>query len=96
MRESANKGVLVASELREYRLNGAELDYLTELAKTDEVVANVLKMAEGRSLRMDRATSEKLRVRLNDRLVRFGFEADYSLTEEGRRIEDLIDKFFFP
>lgn len=37
---------------------------------------------------------EELRIKLEDRLQSVGFDENYNLTEEGKMVEDLIDRFF--
>ncbi len=44
---------------------------------------------------LDLETVEKFREHLTVQLARIGFDGDYSLTNEGAILEDLIDKLHF-
>jgi len=46
-----------------------------------------------RVLTVSRAVAEQFRASFTDRLARVGFDSQYELTEEGRLLEDLIDRF---
>ncbi len=45
-------------------------------------------------LSTSREIAEEFRDAFTDRLARYGFDAQYELTEEGKLLEDLIDRFF--
>lgn len=38
--------------------------------------------------------AERLRAHLTELLAKVGFGSDYRLTEEGRKLEELIDRFY--
>ncbi len=45
-------------------------------------------------LRIARDNAETFRSLFTDRLARVGFDSNYEVTDEGRLLEDLIDRFF--
>ena len=54
-----------------------------------------VKDGENRILSIDKGTAERFRSAFTEKLALSGFDSDYGLNDEGRRLENLIDKFFF-
>jgi hypothetical protein len=86
-------------ERHEFQLSAAEFKYLKELTSRDESVAYLLGSKEGTdgrkvTIRLSRAEAEQLRDHLTTRLAAVGFDESYLPNEEGRMLEELIDRFF--
>jgi hypothetical protein len=85
----------------QFHLSERELDYLKRLFAHYHRLARLITHEQatyGRRLTIVqvRAEAEKLRGALTERLAIAGFDEDYALTEEGRQLEDLIDRFYIP
>jgi hypothetical protein len=86
-------------ENHEFQVSAQELDYLKQLVSHDYTLAGLLiskKVANGHkiTIRLGRAEAEQLRDYLTTRLSRVGFNKDYSPNEQGRLLENLIDRFY--
>jgi hypothetical protein len=58
-------------------------------------VRRALPLAEGRYLlEIPSGRREEVRDALTEALARIGFKSNYELTQQGRILEDLIDRFF--
>lgn len=89
------------AEPNEFRLSAAEFAFLSQIVLGDKSAADLLKNHELRQggqavVRLTRTETEQLREFLTVRLAIVGFQGDYSLTEQGRILEELIDRFFVP
>lgn len=86
---------------REFQVSAEELEYLKQLASLDESLAGLLRSKEGApgrrmTIRLSRAEAERLSNCLTEQLAMVGFDENYSLNEQGRILEDLIDRFYLP
>lgn len=84
-----------------FSLSADEWQYLQRLTARDEMLASWLgpwanTHSERHSITLSRAEADTLRERLTTQLALIGFDENYEPTEEGRIIEDLIDKLFIP
>ena len=81
------------------QLSAVEFDYLFHLASCDEWLAGLLNLhkgAQGRGavIRLSRAEIEQLRDYLTTKLALVGFDENYAPNEQGRILEQLIDRFY--
>ena len=88
-------------DTREFVISTEELEFLRRLGSNDETLAKLLKSAEAIrggnfGVQLDRANAEKVRTSLTELLAKAGFEEDYSLTNQGEMLEELIDRFYIP
>ena len=82
-------------------LSDEELTYLTAGAWLPISLATVLRSADVRTgdrhrLSMSRGEAEVLRSTFTERLAAIGFDTEYAVNDEGRMLEDLIDRFYVP
>jgi hypothetical protein len=82
-----------------FKVSPHEVNYLKLLASHDPSLCGPLRIQSGEEGRkstiyLSRAEAEQLRGYLTDRLPVVGFDKDYSLTEEGQILQELIDRFF--
>ena len=89
------------AERNEFRLSAAEFASLSQVMSDDRSAADLLKNRELRTngdtiVRLTKVESEQLREFLTVCLATVGFKGDYSLTEQGRILEELINRFFVP
>lgn len=85
------------NEVHSFQLSADEFRYLEQLL-SDHALADQLRVEEGPpsrrvNVRLNCAEAEQLRDYLTRRLAAVGFDQNYSPNEEGRRLEDLIDRF---
>ena len=85
----------------EFPVSADEFEYLRRLVSHDESLAGLLRIREGApgrraTIRLSRAEAEQLREYLTIQLAADGLNRDYSPNEQGRILEDLIDRFFIP
>lgn len=85
----------------EFQISANELDYLKQIVSDDESLTRLLTnrgATRGNkvSIPLECADAERLRAYLTERLATFGFQKDYSLTEQGQMLEELIDRFYLP
>lgn len=83
---------------REFRVSVLELEYLERLLSHEQSLAGALRFQEGTPDRkptvlLTRAGAEQLREYLTRALAAIGFDEDYSPNENGKMLEDLIDRF---
>ncbi|MCX6892119.1 MAG: hypothetical protein NTX51_11425 [Verrucomicrobia bacterium] len=83
----------------EFHVSEEQLHCLRRIFSGQEPFASLLIQdgsADGRRpvVRLSRGDAERLRQRLTEELARVGFDKDYTLTPQGRLLEELIDKFF--
>ena len=83
----------------EFRVANDEVEYLKQLALSDQLVATMLKFEEGSHggkalVRLDRGEVESVRHYLTVQLAKSGFDENYDLNEQGRMLENLIDRFY--
>jgi hypothetical protein len=88
-------------ETGEFKVSAGELECLKQLVSHDESLAGLLRFHEGapgRSLtiRLSRAEAEQLRDSLTTQLAAVGFDQNDSPNEQGRMLEELIDRFYVP
>jgi hypothetical protein len=81
------------------QLSRSEVEYLRQasflpLHLAEIVRSGVCASDESLSLHVSREVAEGFRSALTDRLAKAGFGVDYELTDEGRLLEDLIDRFY--
>jgi hypothetical protein len=91
--------IQIMEERHEFRLSAKEFKYLKELASRDKSVANLLGLQEGTderrvTIRLSRAEAEQLRESLTTQLAAVGFDENYLPNEQGRILEELIDRFY--
>jgi len=91
----------MSAEHNEFRLSAAEFSFLSQTVSGEKPLSDLLKNHELRQsgqtvVRLSRMECEQLREFLTVRLASIGFQGDYSLTEQGRTLEELIDRFFVP
>jgi hypothetical protein len=82
----------------EFHVSAEELAYIEQLASGDESLAGLLRSKErahGRkvTIRLGHAEAEQLRDYLTKQLAAVGFDRNYSPNEQGRMLENLIDRF---
>jgi hypothetical protein len=89
---------VMTDDNREFQMSSKEVEYLKQLALRDESFVTMLRFQEGPHgrviLQLSRAEAAKLRDYLGTQLAMFGFDENYSPTEQGTMLERLIDKFF--
>ena len=82
---------------RPITLTVTHLRYLKEAAYLPESLARIVREASQTGdqalLIMPGETAEEFRSAFTERLAEVGFDAGYGLTDEGRLLEDLIDRF---
>lgn len=81
------------------RLSRDEVEYLRQASFLPSYLEEIVRSAEPASersffLRVSRDAAEGFRSAFTDRLAKVGFGVDYELTDEGRLLEDLIDRFY--
>lgn len=86
-------------EKHEFQISGAELAYLSELASERQWVSELFKKCDSANgnkfiVWADRVEAERLRDYLTEQLAVVGFDENYSLTQQGQMLEDLIDRFY--
>lgn len=86
-------------EIYEFKLSRNEADYLKQLVSHDESLIRLMKFHDGERsaklfIRLTRSQATQLREFLMSRMDLVGFDENYEPNEEGRMLEDLIDRFF--
>ena len=81
------------------RLSRDEVEYLRQASFLPSYLVEIVRSAESASersffLRVSRDAADGFRSAFTDRLAKVGFGVDYELTDEGRLLEDLIDRFY--
>jgi hypothetical protein len=81
------------------RLSAREVMFLTDARFLPETLAQKIaaseKTREGdRKIGVTTQLMEEFQSALTDQLAKVGFDGEYKLTNEGRILEDLIDRFF--
>lgn len=81
------------------RLSGEEAEYLRRASFLPAYLAEVVKSAQSAGdksvcLRVSRDVAEGFRSVFTDQLAKVGFDVNYELTDEGRMLEGLIDRFY--
>jgi hypothetical protein len=84
-----------------FKISADELAYLRDLLSNHDELSEMLASLEAHehqlpALRLDREKAEQLRSFLTEQLAKIGFQEDYSLTERGKILEELIDRFYLP
>lgn len=85
-----------------FKLSADEFEFLHRLATNDEMLADLLRHHQGTVERftlvlcLSWTAAEELRERLTIHLAEIGFDEEYLPNEQGRRLENLIDKFYIP
>jgi hypothetical protein len=87
------------AENHEFQVSVSEANCLKQLATCDESVARLLKFEEGGcstklTLLLNREEARLVREALTTQLAAVGFDENYEPNEQGKMLEDLIDKFF--
>jgi hypothetical protein len=85
----------------EFRVSAQELGLLRKVLSRDpELISRLSVTAEptvrGATIRLSRAEAEQVRDHLTTELAASGFDQHYSPNEEGRMLEELIDRFYIP
>lgn len=77
------------------RLNGLDIDFMLSTLSLSEDQRELLNslVSKDEKLIPDEVADE-LRDLCGDRLVTHGFDINYDPTEEGTKLEDLVDKLF--
>ena len=88
-------------QTHEFHLSAEELAFLKDVVPDNQSLADLFTHQGSLdrnkfSIRLDRARAEQLRAFLTERLATLGFEKDYSLTNQGQMLEELIDRFYLP
>ena len=82
-------------EERVVKLSKVEREYLKSLEGMPIELQELLTETDGaQSISVSVALAEKCRSAFTERLAQCGFGPGYSLTGEGRTLEDLIDRFY--
>ncbi len=81
------------------RLSRTEAEYLRQASFLPSYLAEIVKSGvyasdESVSLTVSRDVAEAFSSAFTDRLAKAGFGADYELTDEGRLLENLVDRFY--
>lgn len=89
------------SDIVDFRVSAEELGLLRTVLSCDQNLAGRLSAAtepamRGTTIRLSRAEAEQVRDYLTTELAASGFDQDYSPTQRGQMLEDLIDRFFIP
>lgn len=84
---------------REFQLSSEEFACLKQCVTSDNSLARLLTnhgtLPENKvTLRLAGVDAERLRACLTERLATIGFQEDYTLTNQGQVLEDLIDRFY--
>lgn len=84
---------------REVQLSSEEFACLKQCVANDDSLARLLAnpgtMPGNKvALRLAGVDAERLRACLTERLATVGFQEDYSLTNQGQVLEELIDRFY--
>ena len=75
------------------RLNAEDIKFLLSFTREESSIAKViLSIKPNTDISVDLA--DELRDHCTDRLDTHGFDINYNPTEEGKRLEDLIDKLY--
>lgn len=85
----------------EFQIAGEELEYLRQVVSRDESLASLFRFQEGTparkvTIRLSPAEAEQIRDYLTTQLAAVGFDESYSPNEQGKMLEDLIDRFYTP
>jgi hypothetical protein len=88
-------------ETDEFQVSAEELEYLEQLASRNDALAGLFRFQEGApgrrvTIRLSRAEAEQLRDSLTTQLAAVGFDKNYSPNEQGKMLEELIDRFYVP
>jgi len=80
-------------------LNGYEFEYLLSGGFVSNSIVSVIKKAKKTrknqyAIELEEELVDQLHEELEDRLQLVGFDEAYDITEEGKKIENLIDKIF--
>jgi hypothetical protein len=80
-------------------LSSEEFIYFQKISLDQQAFANLIKTGLETSndkfiIRLNHEKAEQLRDLLTARLAECGFDQRYALTEEGKMLEDMIDKFY--
>ena len=89
------------TQIYQFVVSSTELKRIEEIVSSDELLRESWRQrveahGEGFALNMSRDQAQELQNSLTTELARVGFAADYSLNEEGKLLEALIDRFFIP
>lgn len=84
-----------------FEVSSEELCYLQQIVSNDETLSILLSSPAAsygtrHSVKLSGSQADQLRACLTESLAKIGFGEDYSLTSDGRRLEDLIDRFYIP
>jgi len=91
---------MVTAEPKAVRLSGSQVAYLKSARFLEPSLTQIVEAAEALEgdshiVRVARDVAEQFRAAFTDRLAKVGFDAQYELTDEGRMLEDLIDRFHY-
>ena len=84
----------MAERLFRFDLAADDLAYLREALAFDLIASNSLATCGVDGVTLTRNQAELLRSHLTTTLAQIGFDENYELTEEGKRIERLIDTLY--
>jgi len=87
------------SEKHDFKISRQEMECLTEAIRGDSDLSRSVAQERDSDedhvvVQLNATEAETLRDLLTERLATVGFDKDYVLTDEGRALEALIDKFF--
>jgi hypothetical protein len=83
---------MVTEAYYSFALSAEELDLLKAIANEDPVISLPFFAGNSGQIHLTRPETRLLGDRLTNRLAQVGFDGKYELTEEGKQIENLIDK----
>lgn len=91
----------MTERIEEFRLSPEEFSYVKDLLSRDELREFLPKIQEmlpsgDISLRLNRTEAERVRDHLTTQLAAVGFDEEYRPNQQGRMIEELIDRFYVP
>jgi hypothetical protein len=76
------------------RLGREDIDFLLRVLELSDDLRRKLQMAAAGQVELSLEDADQLRDLCGERLQTHGFGADYEVTEEGARLEKLIDELF--
>jgi hypothetical protein len=76
------------------RLRRQDIEFMLRVLQLPDDLRRKLEMVAAGEGQISLEDADKLRDLCGDRLQTHGFDADYKVTEEGARLERLIDELF--
>jgi hypothetical protein len=85
----------MSKEQCKFNLSVNEFRILTQLP-LEKALADTLNSPSSGTIWLTRDEAENLRDLLTEQLAATGFDADYSINQQGQILEALIDRFYVP